>query len=580
VANPTKIGPFQVVRELGQGGAGVVYEVVDPLTGRALALKLLHDEGADPHALERFQREAELLARVHHRSVVRVHKTGRLREGTYLLEELVPGETLKAVCARGPVEPRRAAAVVRELADALVAVHAAGVLHRDLKPGNVLLQEDGIPVLLDFGVARDTTAERLTRTGVVIGSPVYMSPEQADGVRSTELDGRVDVYGLGTILYELLTGQAPFAGESLQVLRQIIKVDPPWPASLRRDVPAALDAVVRKAMSKVPADRYPDAAALRDDLDRFLAEGRTAARAPRARRGPGLAVAGGGVIVALGAAAVVWLGRGEAPPEPTPAPDPRVERPLAPPSPVTEPPPPPPLAPLWQLAPGSELEARFTYTEGDDEALMEVSGELRARVASATPEQVVLEVELRSAQIGLGSPFTGIGVPFDTRDPPADHPLSPVAAAAGGRFRCTIDPRAGTTTVAGMDAVCGRVAVDDVTAVQVVDRHRVRNAVRVLLSDAFMDPLMGSLLGVRGEGALPWTSDDAGEPGGETVFTLTPGQGQRIVPPLLRPAAPGPARLAGRSVYARGRFREGTLSQEDQGPDGGSRSSWSLRLAE
>ncbi|MCW8141065.1 MAG: serine/threonine protein kinase, partial [Planctomycetota bacterium] len=265
---PSRIGPFAVVRALGRGGMGVVYEVEDPLARRRLALKLVSESAASAQASERFWREAELLARVRHPGVVTIHKLGRAAEGPYLVQELVEGAPLSALCEDGPVAPARAAELVRDLARAVEAVHAAGILHRDLKPQNVIVRaRDGRPVLLDFGLAREVDSETLTKTGVPLGTPAFMSPEQARGQR--DLDARTDVYGLGAVLYTLLAGRPPFEGESFVTLLARVLKEPPPP--LPEQVPPDLAELCRATLAKAPADRPPTAAALALDLDRFLA---------------------------------------------------------------------------------------------------------------------------------------------------------------------------------------------------------------------------------------------------------------------------------------------------------------------
>ncbi len=333
---PTSVGRYRVLRELGRGAMGVVYEVRSPdHPERALALKLILG-AVTPEALIRFQREAEVLARVRHRGVVVVHELGRLPEGPFLLTDLVAGTGLETLLREGLPEPRRAAEIVRGLADALAAVHAQGVLHRDLKPANVMLRDgDGTPVLLDFGIAGDAAAGPLTTTGTLVGSPAYMSPEQASGQRSSTLDERTDVYGLGAVLYALLTGHAPYGGGTLEnVLTRVLTESPRRPSADRRGVPRELEAICRMAMAREQGDRYGSAGALRADLDRFLRGERTEAGARFARRGRLLVFAAVVVVAAL----ATWGLRTAAPaPEATGTTRPRTSP--APTPPATSPPP-------------------------------------------------------------------------------------------------------------------------------------------------------------------------------------------------------------------------------------------------
>jgi predicted Ser/Thr protein kinase len=304
-----RIGPYEVVRELGRGGMGVVYEVRHPEAPRRLALKVILDDEAKPDELERFRREARLLARVRHPSIVVVHALDRTEDGRdYLVTDLVEGESLGRAARQRPLEPRRSATIVRDLALAVEEVHRNGILHRDLKPDNVILTPEGVPVLLDFGLARDDSAERLTRSGVVLGTLAYMPPEQAAGARATKLDERADVYALGATLFFLLAGAPPFDGATTaSLLYAVLEKEPEWPAGAPRD----LVAIGKKAMAKYRGARYARAAALAADLDLFV-QGRRPAAARRSRA-PRVAAVVAAVVLAAGAA-LALAHRGAAPP--------------------------------------------------------------------------------------------------------------------------------------------------------------------------------------------------------------------------------------------------------------------------
>ncbi|MCA8922350.1 MAG: serine/threonine protein kinase, partial [Planctomycetes bacterium] len=266
-----QIGAYSVVRELGRGGAGVVYEVSTPGSERRLALKLLHSGYTTPEALLRFGREAQLLAQVQHPSVVRVLDLKRTEAGDpYIVTDLIPGEELAKVARGKPLPWEQSARIVRELADALAQLHAKGIVHRDLKPQNVILHPEGHPVLLDFGLAREReSAERLTQTGAFLGTPAYASPEQAEGAK--DVQPSADVYSLGALLYFLLSGHAPYSGSVVQILSKLVQGTPPtWPSAEDPSVPPALEAICQRAMRFDVAERTPSAAALRDELDAYL----------------------------------------------------------------------------------------------------------------------------------------------------------------------------------------------------------------------------------------------------------------------------------------------------------------------
>lgn len=264
---PAAIGEYRVIRELGRGGMGAVYEVEHANFPRRLALKLIHESAADEEGLLRFDREGRLLAQVRHRNILSVHQMGRAPQGPYIVTDLVEGESLRALTSRGKLAPREAARIAHEIADALVTCHSKGILHRDLKPENVLLQPDGTPLLLDFGLAREQGDQRLTQSGQFLGTPAYIAPEQATGTA----DERTDVYGLGATLYTLLCARPPFSGTNhIRVVTKVMTEDPPWPSDEDSTFPRDLEAIVRVSMSKDPNDRYSTARDMRDDLGKWL----------------------------------------------------------------------------------------------------------------------------------------------------------------------------------------------------------------------------------------------------------------------------------------------------------------------
>ncbi len=279
-----RIGPYVVEDELGRGGMGAVYRVRHANTGGAYALKVVRSGyalGNVERALARFRREAEVLARVDdHPGVVRVHAVGEERGVPWCAMELVDGEPLSARLRGGPMPAREAAALVASVARAVHHVHGHGVLHRDLKPQNVLIDRSGQPRVVDFGLAYDADAveERLTNTGELLGTPGFMAPEQvhrrrrdAESGEDPSLGPATDVYALGAVLYATLTGEPPFAelrGVSMLVAVCEKPADPP--SAHGADVPADLDAVCLQALEKAPGARYRSAAELADDLERWL----------------------------------------------------------------------------------------------------------------------------------------------------------------------------------------------------------------------------------------------------------------------------------------------------------------------
>jgi WD40 repeat protein len=269
---PPSVPGYEIVKELGRGGMGVVYLARQVSLGRLVALKMIRaGAGADAEELGRFRFEAEAVARLQHPNVVQVHEVGEHDGLPYFSLEYFEGGSLAQRLAGTPMVARPAAELVELLARAVGAAHERGILHRDLKPANVLLTADGRPKVTDFGLAKRLGADAgHTQTGAVMGTPSYMAPEQARG-KTKEVGPAADVYALGAVLYECLTGRPPFRAATLmETLEQVCTRDPAAPRQLNPAVPRDLETVCLKALAKEPARRYASAAALADDLGRFL----------------------------------------------------------------------------------------------------------------------------------------------------------------------------------------------------------------------------------------------------------------------------------------------------------------------
>ena len=268
---------YEIGGVLGRGGMAEVHRGRDLRLGREVAVKVLRQDLArDPSFQVRFRREAQAAASLNHPAIVAVYDTGEDRGATgatpYIVMEYVEGDTLRDVLRReGPLPPERAMALAADICGALDFSHRNGIVHRDVKPGNVMITPQGTVKVMDFGIARavSDSAATMTSTAAVIGTAQYLSPEQA---RGEGVDARSDVYSMGCMLYELVTGAPPFTGDSpVSVAYQHVREDPKLPSSINPGIPAELDAILLKAMSKNPANRYQSAADMRNDLLRALA---------------------------------------------------------------------------------------------------------------------------------------------------------------------------------------------------------------------------------------------------------------------------------------------------------------------
>jgi TolB-like protein len=329
----SRLGPYEILDRLGAGGMGEVYRARDTRLGREVAVKILPAvHAADPESVRRFEREAQAVASLAHPNIVPLFDVGE-REGVrYAVAELVEGETLRARLADGPLPIKEAVEIAAQIAEGLAAAHEKGVVHRDVKPENVILSRAGFARILDFGLAKRseptigalvsedevTRSAMLTEPGVVAGTVGYMSPEQ---VRGEPVDGRSDIFSLGVVLWEMLTGKRPFRGDSpIETLHAILKeeptLDPVSPA-----LPPELEWILRRCLEKRPEHRYHSAADLAHDLRGAVREGprlvtRAPARSSRGRRRPVLV---GSVVLAAAVLATVVLIARRRPTAPSPA---------------------------------------------------------------------------------------------------------------------------------------------------------------------------------------------------------------------------------------------------------------------
>jgi serine/threonine-protein kinase len=277
----TKIGRYKILGELGRGAMGIVYKAEDPNLDRVVALKTIIIEADAEGAAEyrkRFFLEAKAAGKLHHPNVVTTFDCGDHDGMAYLAMEYVDGTDLRTRLTKEGVTPLEAAEAVRQVAEGLAYAHERGIVHRDVKPANIMLDAQGRAKIMDFGLARMRLADHKTTTGMVLGTPRYMSPEQIAG---EPVDARSDIFSLGIVLYEALTGTRLFSGEGIeQVQHSILNVDPAPPTRVTPGLPAMLDFVVARALKRDPAARYQDARELAGDLATCVAELRSLEESP------------------------------------------------------------------------------------------------------------------------------------------------------------------------------------------------------------------------------------------------------------------------------------------------------------
>jgi len=270
---PERFGRYQVLQELGRGAMGIVYKARDEVLQREVAIKMIALSGSaherDMHEA-RFRQEARAAGGLAHPSIITVYDVGREGDVAFIAMELVDGRELRDLIASGEIGPAKAFDIAIQVAEALAFAHERGIVHRDIKPGNIMVLDDGRIKIMDFGIARLQEPTVKTQTGVLLGSPQYMSPEQISG---QALDGRADVFSLGVVLYEMLTGIKPFdASDLTQVLFWVVNMPAKPPSERRPGLPPVVDFIVAKALKKKADERFAGAAEFAADLRKAMDE--------------------------------------------------------------------------------------------------------------------------------------------------------------------------------------------------------------------------------------------------------------------------------------------------------------------
>ncbi|HBP18961.1 MAG TPA: hypothetical protein DEA08_14385 [Planctomycetes bacterium] len=440
---------WRLLEKLGEGGMGVVYRVQHEQTGAVGALKAL-SRAAGGDRVPRFQREGQAMARAdRHPNVLRVRSAGEHQGKLFMIMDFAEGGDLAArLKTQGPLEWREAFRIGVGLCRGIAHAHAAGVLHRDLKPANVVFQRDGTPLVADFGLARVEGEGSLTLSGAMLGSPRHMSPEQANS-RAKHADERTDVYGLGAILFHMVTGRPPADGDTMvEVLNQVLRGAIPAPSEVVPGLPPEVDAVVLRALACEPDARYPSANDLASALEGLL----DARSLPSQSRRPGwLAVSGALLAAAALGAGLLWANA--RPPAPGSAP----ASPTTPPAQATPSPSPPSAeGTLWRLAPGEAYLLEVTFDERGSGQQMRLDGSLDLLVERIEDGVAYLQLSRRRTAVRMGM-MSFASAPSDL-DAPADRkaPVNELIDQSVQDFRARLVLSTGAWTMLGLEETQAR----------------------------------------------------------------------------------------------------------------------------